>query len=204
MQDCMGKLARADAGSSGKLRLCAVDGNRCAPQVVDVDLPVMIHHKLPKWATDWAGESPFAGAIKKEEYPFTGPVTLAGVPQAGPLTDGENLPSANASNGLVHTKADLRESNRVFTRGRSLNLQDCSGEDVSGAASELIKGIDLSTRPRCATAKIAGKSKKLVTAIFRRRSRIAFLCELKSIPAGSRTMLVKTGVAGCAECHKRM
>src|SRR2546426_657195 len=57
MQDCMGKLARADAGSSGKLRLRAVDGNRCAPQVVDVDLPVMIHHKLPKWATDWAGES---------------------------------------------------------------------------------------------------------------------------------------------------
>ncbi len=70
----MGKLARADAGSSGKLRLRAVDGNRCAPQVVDVDLPVMIHHKLPKWATDWAGESQFAGGIKKEEYPFTGPV----------------------------------------------------------------------------------------------------------------------------------
>src|SRR5213080_3623783 len=147
MQDCMGKLARADAGSSGKLRLCAVDGNRCAPQVVDLDLPVMIHHKSSKWASDGTGESQFADRIEKEEYPLARPVTLAGVPQAGPLTDGETLPSANASNGLVHTKADLRESNRVFTRGRSLNFQDCSGEDVFRAASELIKVIDLSTRP---------------------------------------------------------
>src|SRR5438552_7823351 len=147
MQDCMGKLARADAGSSGKLRLRAVDGNRCAPQVVDVDLPVMIHHKSSKWASDGTGESQFADRIEKEEYPLARPVTLAGVPQAGPLTDGETLPSANASNGLVHTKADLRESNRVFTRGRSLNLQDCSGEDVSGVSSERIKVIDLSTRP---------------------------------------------------------
>src|SRR5438128_1933509 len=98
MQDCMGKLSRADAGSSGKLRMWAVGRQRLALRAVDVDFPGVI----------------------------------------------------------------------------------------------------------CATAKIAGKSKKLVTAIFRRRSRIAFLCELKSIPAGSRTMLVKTGVAGCAECHKRM
>src|SRR5437588_13026973 len=115
MQDCMGKLSRADAGSSGKLRMWAVDGNRCAPQVVDVDLPVMIHHKLPKWATDWAGESQFAGGIKKEEYPFTGPVTHAAVPQTGPLTAGDNSPSANAANSLVHTTADFHDSNRVFT-----------------------------------------------------------------------------------------
>src|SRR5436853_6497447 len=122
MQDCMGKLARADAGSSGKLRLCAVDGNRCAPQVVDVDLPVMIHHKLPKWATDWAGESQFAAGKKKEGYPFTGPVRLAGVPQAEPLPDGGNLPSANAPNAWVNTKPTLRESNHVSTAGRARNL----------------------------------------------------------------------------------
>ena len=143
----MGKLARADAGSSGKLRLCAVDGNRCAPQVVDVDLPVMIHHKSSKWASDGTGESQFADRIEKEEYPLARPVTLAGVPQAGPLTNCENLSGANPLNGLVHTKGDLREGDRVLTRGRSLNFQYCSGEDVSGAASELIKGIDLSTRP---------------------------------------------------------
>ncbi len=143
----MGKLSRADAGSSGKLRMWAVGRQRLALRAVDVDFPGVIYCKSSKWASDGTGESQFADRIEKEEYPLARPVTLAGVPQAGPLTDGENLPSANASNGLVHTKADLRESNRVFTRGRSLNLQDCSGEDVSGVASELIKVIDLSTRP---------------------------------------------------------
>jgi hypothetical protein len=43
-------------------------------------------------------------------------------------------------------EADLRKGNRVFTRRRSLNLQDCSGEDVSRTASELLNVIDLSTR----------------------------------------------------------
>ena len=143
----MRKLARADASSSHKPRLRAVKGQRLALPVVDVDVSGMIHRKSPKWAFNRAGESQFAGRIEKQEHPFTVPITLPGVPQAGPLTDRENLSGANALNGLVYAKADLREGNRVFTRGRSLNLQDCSGEDVSGAASELIKVIDLSTRP---------------------------------------------------------
>ncbi len=93
----MRKLARADASSSHKPRLRAVKGQRLALPVVDVDVSVMIHHKLPKWATDWAGESQFAGGIKKEEYPFTGPVTLAGVPQAGPLRERLEWPGPHES-----------------------------------------------------------------------------------------------------------
>src|SRR5438067_11234803 len=123
MQDCMGKLARADAGSSGKLRLCAVDGNRCAPQVVDVDLPVMIHHKSYKWASDGTGESQFADRIEIEEYPLARPVTLAGVQQAGPLTNGVNLSGPNHLNGLLQTKGELREGDRVWNLRRTLKFE---------------------------------------------------------------------------------
>jgi len=105
----MGKLSRADAGSSGKLRMWAVGRQRLALRAVDVDFPGVIYCKSSKWASDGTGESQFADRIEKEEYPLARPVTLAGVPQAGPLTDGETLPSANASNGLVHTKAERLE-----------------------------------------------------------------------------------------------
>ena len=143
----MGKLSRADAGSSGKLRMWAVGRQRLALRAVDVDFPGVIYCKSSKWASDGTGESQFADRIEKEEYPLARPVTLAGVPQAGPLTNCENLSGANPLNGLVHTKGDLREGDRVLTRGRSLNFQYCSGEDVSGAASELINVIDQSARP---------------------------------------------------------
>ena len=123
----MGKLSRADAGSSGKLRMWAVERQRLALRAVDVDCSGVVYGKSSKCTSDGTSESQFAGGIEKEEYPFTESITLAGVRQAGPLTDRENLPRANASNGLVHTKADLRECNRVLTRGRFLNFQDCSG-----------------------------------------------------------------------------
>ena len=118
----MRKLAWADASSSHKPWLHAVKGKRLALRAVDVDVSGAVHRKSSKCASDGTSQSQFAVGIKKEEYPFTGRVTLAGVPQAGPLTDRENLSGANALNGLVHTKADLRECNRVFTSGRSLTL----------------------------------------------------------------------------------
>src|SRR5438309_10999163 len=108
MQDCMGKLSRADAGSSGKLRMWAVGRQRLALRAVDVDFPGVIYWKSLKWASDGTGESQFADRIEKEEYPLARPVTRAGVPQAGPPTDGENLPGANAAECLVHTEGSFR------------------------------------------------------------------------------------------------
>src|SRR5438876_10048389 len=75
MQDCMGKLSRADAGSSGKLRMWAVGRQRLALRAVDADFPGVIYCKSSKWASDGTGESQFADRIEKEEYPLARPVT---------------------------------------------------------------------------------------------------------------------------------
>jgi len=78
----MSKFARADTGSSCKLQVGAVGGEKSVLRVANVDISDVIDGKSPKWAGDGAGESQFAGGVKKEEHPFAGPISLAGVPQS--------------------------------------------------------------------------------------------------------------------------
>src|SRR5207253_8339807 len=106
MQDCMGKLSRADAGSSGKLRMWAVGRQRLALRAVDVDFPGVIYCKSSKWASDGTGESQFADRIEKEEYRLARPVTVAVVAQAGTRANWGKVWGAQAMDGHVLTELE--------------------------------------------------------------------------------------------------
>jgi predicted lipid-binding transport protein (Tim44 family) len=83
------------------------EGKSSQARVVEDDVSTKVHGEAAQGSPYRTGKTQLAGTVQKQQNAFPGAVAFPGIPEAGPLADGQQLPVPNPTNSLFNPKGDL-------------------------------------------------------------------------------------------------